>query len=210
MNHKEYLTNDVTNVKNAPSVNDPVERASMKFKKAITISDIEDERQKICQFQRVHQFNVGKEGNHRLLALEFPKTIIVFEQVITRAFGGLRSAVKKLRSHRTMITSNKKLHLLSVLLTDAAAYMLLGITKLKSEAIILPNGEAAKSDYRRKKFINIPVPPVFQNQIWCVSLINEVANIEFSNTSSYNDYVDFDYNCDRKKVISRGTIIIIN
>ncbi|OAF67269.1 hypothetical protein A3Q56_04998 [Intoshia linei] len=43
MNQKEYLTNDVTNVKNAPSVNDPAERTLMKFKKAITISNIEDE-----------------------------------------------------------------------------------------------------------------------------------------------------------------------
>ncbi|OAF67031.1 hypothetical protein A3Q56_05241 [Intoshia linei] len=53
MNHKEYLTNDVTNVKNASFVNDPAERAVMKFKKAITIYDIEDEQKKIVLIMNV-------------------------------------------------------------------------------------------------------------------------------------------------------------
>ncbi|OAF64734.1 hypothetical protein A3Q56_07559 [Intoshia linei] len=57
MNHKEYLTNDVTNIKNAFSVNDPAERALMKFKKAITISNIEDERQKIVSIINVFNNN---------------------------------------------------------------------------------------------------------------------------------------------------------
>ncbi|OAF69237.1 hypothetical protein A3Q56_03030 [Intoshia linei] len=57
MNHKEYLTNDVINVKNASFVNDPAERAVMKFKKAITIYDIEDERKKIVSIMNVFNNN---------------------------------------------------------------------------------------------------------------------------------------------------------